>query len=124
MTPVQRFLLAYVTYVGGVHAIDGPWKHWSKGRMVDMWTLTHVAWSVAARLMGIPLPTLMKLAVANEGAEFLVRRIRPDALWGTPEDAANVATDLIANYIGYVSVPDTLVNQVRQASIQVPQAGG
>lgn len=99
--PTAAFVAAYGAYVAAVHLIDGPWKRWSKGAMVDPWTLTHVGWSMLARRMGVPLPTLMTLAVANEGIEWGVREMRPDLLWGSPESFANAATDVLANYLGY-----------------------
>jgi len=100
-TPTQKFILSYLAVVGGMHVIEGPWRHWTKGKVIDMWTLTHVVWSMIARSMGVSLEDLMKLAALNEGAEFFIRRYRPDMLWGTAEDAANVAADLAANYVGY-----------------------
>jgi len=103
MSPTTKYLGMYAAYVGALHLMDGPWRHWSKGRVVDPWTLTHVAWSVLGQRMGLPLKTVMGLTVANEIIEAALRRQRPDLLFGTPEGAANVAADIAANYVGYIA---------------------
>jgi len=98
---VRRYLVAYALTVGGMHAIDGPWKRWTKGGAVDMWTLTHVLWSVIGQRMGLTLQEVMTLATANEALEWGVRSTRPDMLWGTPESITNAMMDLTANWAGY-----------------------
>lgn len=101
MSPTTKYLLAYAGYVATVHLVDGPWRHWSTGSAVDGWTATHVAWGILAKKMGVPLGTFMALGALNEAGEALLRRSRPDLLWGSPETSANVAVDLAANYVGW-----------------------
>jgi hypothetical protein len=97
--------MAYGAYVAALHIVPGPWVRWSKGQVVDAWTVTHLAWSVIAKRMGVPLPTLMALAAGNEAVEWVTRLTRPDLTFGSPESVTNVAADLAANYLGYVITP-------------------
>lgn len=96
-----RFVGLYAAYVASLHAFDGPWKRWPKGRAVDPWTLTHVAWGAVAHRMGLSRSQIMVLGIVNEIGEALVRRHRPDLLWGTPEGPYNTLVDLAANVVGY-----------------------
>lgn len=98
---LPRFLTAYGAYVAALHTVPGPWQHWKRGQYVDAWTLTHVAWSMIGRRMGVPLPTMMALSVANEVGEAWIRRNRPQWLWAEPESPTNIVTDIVANYVGY-----------------------
>jgi len=97
----SRYVLFYLLYVVAIHAIDGPWRQWTKGRVIDPWTLTHVIWGVIARKMHVPFTTYMFLAVLNEVGEALARTYAPHLTWGTPESGWNVTMDLVANAIGY-----------------------
>lgn len=101
-----RYIAAYAGFVAAMHVVDGPWQRWTKGKTVDMWTLTHVAWGAVARRMRVPFGTFMLLAATNEVVEWWVRENRPDMLWGTPESRANVAMDLVTNAAGYLLTPE------------------
>ncbi len=96
-----RAIGAYGGYVLFVHMVDGPWKQWDKGTCVDWWTVTHLACMSIARRMGVPFRDAMVLGVLNEVGEALVRRYRPDLLFGGPEPPCNIVMDLVANYVGY-----------------------
>lgn len=103
MSPTARYVALYVLYVAALHAFDGPWRDWKRGRRgaIDKWTLTHLAWGALAARMGVPEDVFMALGAANELGEYAVRRARPDLLWGSPESGPNVLTDVAANWIGY-----------------------
>ena len=98
---VIRYVLLYGAVVTGMHLVDGPWKKWTKGKAIDPWTWTHVAWGSAGKIMGLTATEMFLLASANEVIEFGFRKTRPDLLWGTPESAANVTLDVAANMAGY-----------------------
>lgn len=98
---LTKFLTAYAAYVVTLHTVPGPWQQWKRGKFVDMWTLTHIAWSMVGKRMGVPLPTMMALSVANEIGEAWIRRNRKEWLWAEPESITNIATDIAANYVGY-----------------------
>lgn len=66
MTPTTKFLLAYAGYVAGIHLVDGPWRNWSRGSVVDAWSLTHIGWGMIARRMQVPYRTFMLLGAGNE----------------------------------------------------------
>lgn len=102
MSPTAKFITAYAGYVAAIHLIpNGPWTKWKKGRVVDAWTLTHVAWSIIAKEMGVSLKSLMTLATINEVGEAIMRRARPDLAFGSPEGPLNVTADLVTNYAAY-----------------------
>jgi len=104
MNRTLKFILSYGAVTAGMHVLPGPWKNWKKKGTepaLDMWTATHVLWSMIAKKMGIPLYVLMGLAIANEGLEWYIRKNRPDLLWGSPENSSNVMVDLLANWVGY-----------------------
>jgi hypothetical protein len=104
MTPMLKFLAAYGGYVAVLHTMPGPWQRWSRGTCVDMWTLTHVAWSMIGRRMGLTIGQVMALSVANELGEAWVRRYRPEWLFGEHESPCNVVMDVVANWAGYYIV--------------------
>jgi hypothetical protein len=99
-----KYVGAYAAYVAFLHAVDGPWRHWKRGRSgqaLDPWTLQHVLWGAIAERMGVDRDQLMALSTVNEAVEAGVRTFRPDLLWGTPESPANVIMDLVANWAGW-----------------------
>lgn len=96
-----RFLAAYASYVWFLHNVDGPWRHWSRGGMLDGWTATHVAWGAIANRMDVSLSSFMLLGLGNEAIEAWSRQNRPDLLWGEPESLSNVAADIVANFVGW-----------------------
>jgi len=105
---VSKNLIAYcalyAAYVAALHAIDGPWRRWKEerpGKAVDGWTATHVIWGMIGRRMGVTEHEVLVLTTLNEAVEFGVRVTRPDLLWGSPESAANVLTDMVSTYVGY-----------------------
>jgi hypothetical protein len=51
--------------------------------------------------MGLSRREFVALGRLNEVAEFVIRKTRPDLLWGSPESFGNVVGDLVANRIGY-----------------------
>lgn len=94
----------YAVYVAALHAIDGPWRRWKEerpGKAVDGWTATHIVWGMIGRRMGVSEHDVLILSTLNEAVEAGVRTFRPDLLWGSPESAANVLTDMVATYAGY-----------------------
>ena len=98
---LTAYITAYLVAVGIVHVTPGPWNHWSKGRAVDTWTLTHILWGFIGAKMNQSLGQQMILATLNEVAEAIIRKQRPDLTWGTPEPDFNVPMDLIANAAGW-----------------------
>ena len=89
------FIGAYSAYVLFVNNVDGPWVNWKKTPGVyDNWTWTHVAWAAIAKRWGITLEELIMLSVVNEGAEYALRQLRPDILFGTEESLGNVVRDI------------------------------
>ena len=96
-----RFIALYAGYVAALHLVDGPWRRWEKGEVVDAWTLTHVAWGVLARRLGLSSTDLLVLELVNELGEAWVRENRPDLLFGSPEAPLNIATDFASTYIGW-----------------------
>jgi hypothetical protein len=100
-TELRNYIVAYAAYVGALHVIDGPWKKWEKGTSVDMWTATHVAWGYIGAQMHQSAKQQLGLALINEGIEAVIRRLRPDLTWGTPEIKSNVPMDVLANMAGW-----------------------
>ena len=101
MTPTLRYLGLYALYVAGIHVIPGPWLRWSRGRLLDNWTWTHVAWGYVAQRMGVSRGTTVALAATNEAFEAWLRANRPDLLWGTPETPRNVVLDVATTWAGW-----------------------
>lgn len=101
MTPVTKFTLAYAAYVAAIHAVRGPWVNWSRGAVLDNWTLTHIIWSQIGRRMGVTLKEMTALSVANEVGEAIIRRTRPDLMFGEHESPANIVADVAANVVGW-----------------------
>lgn len=102
MSATARFVALYGAYVAALHLVDGPWRNWKRGRpSADPWTVTHVAWGVVARRMGLGRAEFLTLGALNELTEWGVRAFRPDLLWGSPESPANVALDMAANWAGW-----------------------
>lgn len=98
---MSRFITAYVAYVAAMNLLPGPWRDWPKGRYVDPWTVTHIAWGMVAKRMGIDLSTLIGLTVLNELGEAWLRANRPDLVWGSPETSENVIVDVAATVAGW-----------------------
>lgn len=98
---VAAFLLSYAGYVILMNTVDGPWRRWSKGAILDWWTLTHVGWGWLAKKFGLPFQTTMGLTIVNEAGEALVRRYRPDLTWGTPEGLLNIGVDVVSTGVGW-----------------------
>ena len=96
-----RYIAMYGAYVAFLHAVPGPWRKWSKGQVVDWWTVMHVAWGALAERTGLSIQQLMVLTTANEIGEAGIRKYRPDLLWGTPEPWPNVAMDLVFTAMGH-----------------------
>ncbi len=101
---VGPYVLLYGAYVAALHLIPGPWHAWKRGyelRAVDPWTGQHLLWGAIAQRMGVSAGQLMVLGVLNEAAELLIRRYRPQWLWGQPDVPLNLAADLAANLVGW-----------------------
>lgn len=101
---VKSFVATYAAYVLFLHAVDGPWRRWKKGRQrpaVDPWTLQHLGWGAIARAWGLTREEFFALGLANEAVELATRIARPDLLWGSPESLPNVAVDIAANAAGF-----------------------
>ena len=96
-----KFVLSYFLYAGIMNAIAGPWRKWSKGRYVDNWTWTHLAWGAVARQSGISLQSLILLSVANEVGEAVIRKHYPQLTFGSPETKENVVIDIAATVAGW-----------------------
>jgi len=102
---LAAFAGLYGGYVLFLHLVDGPWRHWKRGRegraVVDPWTATHVVWGAIGQRFGLSAKEVMILGAVNEALEFEVRRSRPDLLWGEPESPANVIVDMAATWAGF-----------------------
>ena len=98
---LTAYILSYLAfgYIG--LKFEGPWKRWSTGRAVDIWTLTHVFWGWLGARMNQSFAQQMTLAGINEIFEFFLRRYRPDIVWGEGEPGLNVPVDLLSNAIGW-----------------------
>lgn len=98
-------LAAYVglfsAVVVGIHVVPGPWRHWSDGKVVDKWWLTHIVWGWLGARMNQSLDQQMALTAANEAIEAWARNHRPDLTWGGHETPANVAMDFVGNALGW-----------------------
>ncbi len=103
MSNLPGFILAYGSYVAALHLVEGPWKDWKKGgpSAVDKWTATHIAWGAIGQAFGLSHTEITALAAVNEVGEYVVRGVRPDLLWGSPETTANVAIDIAATSAGW-----------------------
>ena len=104
MQGVLPYVLAYGGYVAALHAVPGPWHTWKRGyelRAVDPWTGQHLIWGAVAQRFGLTPGQLMILGVLNEVGELLVRRYRPQWLWGQPDVPMNLVVDLAANLAGW-----------------------
>jgi hypothetical protein len=98
---VRNFVALYLAYVAAIHFIDGPWKDWKKGAVVDNWTYTHIAWGMIAKKMGLTLDELFMLEVINEAGEGFVRETRPDLTFGSPESWGNIGADFVSTNVGW-----------------------
>lgn len=81
--------------------IPGPWRNWSRGTVIDMWTLTHIFWGWLGAKMNQSLGQQMALASSNEILEFFVRKYRPGLLWGEREAPWNIPMDVVGNLVGW-----------------------
>lgn len=98
---VGQYICLYGVSVLAVHLLPGPWRHWSKGTTVDMWTFTHIFWGWLGAKMDQSFTQQMTLASLNEILEFLLRKYRPDLMWGGAEPGLNVPMDLVGNALGW-----------------------
>lgn len=81
--------------------VKGPWKHWSTGKAIDPWTLTHILWGWIGARMDQSFKQQITLASFNEILEVFLRKYRPDIIWGEGEPGWNVPVDLVANALGW-----------------------
>ena len=111
---VGAYVVTYGVFVYALHAIKplteatSQWKAQSGNGHVDKWLYFHAFWGVLARLYGLSGGETLGLAVVNEGGEALVRRYRPDLLWGTPESSKNVALDLVVTGMGWALTDEAI----------------
>lgn len=105
MAASQAKLAQYICLYGGcvlaVNTINGPWRNWSRGTVLDMWTLTHVFWGWLGAKMDQSLGQQLALASSNELLEFFLRKYRPDLLWGEREAPWNIPADVAGNIFGW-----------------------
>lgn len=98
---LAQYLGLFAAWVGFIYVTPGPWRNWSKGKSLDMWTLTHVVWGAIGARMHQSFNQQMALAVANEALEAWFKPRFPDLPWGEPEPALNVPLDVAANALGW-----------------------
>lgn len=98
---MRKFVALYLAYVAALHYVDGPWKGWKKGAVVDNWTYTHIVWGMIAKKMGLTLDELFLLEVINELGEGIVRETRPDLTFGSPESWSNIGMDFVSTNVGW-----------------------
>lgn len=91
----------YAGYVALLHVVPGPWRQWSRGKIIDEWMATHALLGIAAQYLGVSYKDYAILAVGNEALEAVIRKYRQDLLWGEPESFGNVIGDLVAGFAGY-----------------------
>lgn len=106
MNRVLSYSAAYMIYVTLLHQMEGPWKSWDKGDVIDAWTITHIVWGALGKKWGLSPSEMTVLAALNEVGEALVRKYRKDLLFGSPETVANIVTDIVVTVAAYAITPD------------------
>ena len=104
-TRLLSYSAAYGATVAMLHLVDGPWKRWPKGQLIDNWTYTHIAWGVLAKIWGLSLEQITALTVINELGEAWVRKNRPNLLFGSPESAPNIGMDISTTLVAFRLMP-------------------
>ena len=102
---ILNYSALYGAYVLFLHLIPGPWLQWKQKyphKPIDPWTSQHIIWGIIAQKMDIKFNELLILGTLNEIIEVLVRRYRPEWLWGAPDISVNALFDLAANQAGWL----------------------
>ena len=98
---LASFLAAYAAYVAFLHAVDGPWKRWEHGRLVDKWTVLHAAWGALAKAWGITERELLALSAVQITAETVVDNFFPEMALERDEPWTNYVTDSLATVLAW-----------------------